>query len=272
MSEFERSLAKALVHEGGWSNHPDDPGGATMKGVIQRNYDAYRRDKGLPTRSVRLIETHELREIYRKRYWDMIKGDQLPPGVSYVVFDGAVNSGPAQSVKWLQRALGVKVDGAIGQDTLAAVKEHPNHDALIAKILDRRMAFLKALKNWKSFKNGWTSRVKGVLAVGQAWAMGDIGPEVIYVPGAEQKARIENAKTAPSTAPGDLAAGGGTMSTLITQATDQLAPLQTIEFVGKTIAILTAAGVVVAISGILYRTWANKKAKALADALDTVAA
>src|SRR6187401_363537 len=115
---FNKALQLVLAHEGGYVNHPKDPGGPTNKGITQRVYDMYRKDKGLNTRSVKNIDKAEISDIYKTRYWDMIKGDRLPDGIDYVVFDGAVNSGPGQSVKWLQRALGDnyagKVDGQLG--------------------------------------------------------------------------------------------------------------------------------------------------------------
>ncbi|CDZ67624.1 Secretion activator protein [Neorhizobium galegae bv. orientalis] len=270
MGEFEKSLAKVLVHEGGYVNHPDDPGGATNQGVTQRVYDDYRRSIDAKPQTVRLLSNGERDSIYRMRYWALIKGDSLPPGISYVVFDGAANSGPSQSVKWLQRALGVKADGLIGTETLNAVRAHPNHDALVAKIIALREKFLRALRTFKTFGKGWMSRIRGVLAVGQAWAMGDVGPEIVYVPGGEAKARIEDAKSAPPKAPGDLAAGGGTVGTVITQATDQLTPLSNIEFIAKAVAILTIVGVLVTAAGISYRWWAKRRGDELADALGTV--
>jgi lysozyme family protein len=147
--EFARSLAKVLKHEGGFSNHELDPGGATMKGVTQRVYDEYRRSIGVPVAPVRNISNSELEAIYRKRYWNEIKGDKLASGVSYVVFDGSVNSGVAQSVKWLQRALQAlglyqgSIDGIIGQGTLLALGGVNDNDALVALICERRMAFLR---------------------------------------------------------------------------------------------------------------------------------
>lgn len=267
VSEFNRSLAKVLVHEGGYVNHPRDPGGATNQGVTQRVYDDYRRSLGVKPQSVKLMAAGERDSIYRARYWALAKCDSLPAGVSYVVFDGAVNSGVSRSVKWLQRAVGVAADGVVGTETLNAVRAHPNHDALIAKIVGLRMRFLKALKTWKTFGKGWTRRLEGVLAVGQAWAMGDVGPEIAYVPGGEAKARVEDAKKAPPKAPGDIAVGGGTAGTVITQAIDQLTPFANLEFVAKVVAVLSVAGVVVAVGGMAYRTWAKRKTDALADAL-----
>ena len=272
MSEFERSLKKTLVHEGGFSNHPKDPGGATNQGVTQRVYDDYRRQHGGSLRSVKEMTPSERDTIYRQRYWNLIKGDMLPPGVSYVVFDGAVNSGVSQSVKWLQRALGIKADGVLGPATLTAVQGVNDHDALVAKIIERRFAFLKALKTWKTFGKGWTRRLDGVLEIGQAWAAGGVGPEIAFVPGGEAKARVEDAKTAPSTAPGDTLAGAGSIGAILTQAQQELAPYITIDFVAKVSAALTLASVAVAVGGIAYRVWAARKAKGIADAIDAVPA
>lgn len=272
MNEFDRSLAKTLVYEGGYVNHPKDPGGATNQGITQRVYDDYRKQHNLTSRPVKQLAATERDAIYRQRYWDLIKGDMLPAGVSYVLFDGAVHSGVSQSVKWLQRALGIKADGVIGPATLTAVRAINDQDALIAKIVERRMTFLKALKTWKTFGKGWTRRVHGVLATGQAWASGSVGPAIDYVPGGDAKAYVEDAKKAPSTAPGDTLAGAGSIGAVLTQAQQELAPYITIDFVAKISAALTVASLVVALGGIGYRVWAARKGKALADAIDAVPA
>ena len=274
---FSRSLDRTLTHEGGYSDHPKDPGGATNKGVTQRVYDLFRQAKKLALRSVKLITGTEVREIYRDRYWNVVAGDQLPAGIDYVVFDGAVNSGPGQAVKWLQRALGRlytgKIDGRVGASTLAAIAEHTDHDKLIAAILERRLAFLQALKTWGTFGKGWSRRVGAVKAVGQAWAMGSIGPAVEYIPGGEAKGTIEDAKAAPSTAPGDVAAGGGAagggIGTVLNDAKDQLTLLAWAnEHIGTIVAVLVIASTVLVVGGIAWRFYAKRKAAKLADALD----
>lgn len=279
LAEFDRSLTKVLVHEGGFSNHPDDPGGATMKGVTQRVYDTYRKSKGLHTQSVKLITDAELKAIYRREYWDKIKGDDLPAGVSYVVFDGAVNSGVTQSVKWLQRALQALglytglIDGNIGQGTLLAVSGVNDNDGLIAKIIERREAFLRALKTWKTFGKGWLARIRGVLAVGQAWASGSVGPEISYVLGGDAKALITDAKRAPNVGAADAVAGSGGGSTVIggmlQGAKEQLQPLTgTSIFIDNAVAILVVAGVAVTAGGFAYRWYAKRRRDERADALD----
>lgn len=267
IDEFKRSLAKVLVHEGGKVDNKNDPGGRTNQGVIQRTYDAWRRRKGLKTRDVFLMTNDERDDIYYGQYWELIKGDRLAPGVSYVVFDGAVNSGVSQSVKWLQRALGVKADGVVGNETISALHSNQDHDRLIARILELRMAFLKALTTWKHFGKGWTARVNGVRSVGQAWAMGSVGPEVQFVPNGNQRANITDAKKPPATGPADASTGAGSISVVISQTTEQLTPLTNIEFVANAVAILTIAGAALAIGGIAYRVWAKRRAAELKEAL-----
>lgn len=168
-ANYKASLDKVLVHEGGFSNHPKDPGGATMKGVTQAVYDTYRVKSGLAKQTVAKISDAELQAIYRNNYWNAVRGDDLPAGVDYVVFDGAVNSGPSRSIKWLQQALGITADGVIGPQTLKMLDACvPN--VLIDSICDRRLVFLKSLDTWPTFGKGWASRVAEVRADGKMMA------------------------------------------------------------------------------------------------------
>lgn len=272
---FKRSLSKVLVHEGGYSNHPADPGGATMKGVIQRVYDAYRDRKGLKRRSVKNITTAELEEIYRKQYWDACRCDDLPDGVDYVVFDGAVNSGPAQSIKWLQRALGVNADGVIGAITLQRVNSVQDKDALIDRVCDRRLAFLKALKTWPTFGKGWSSRVSGVRSVGKAWA--DPGkkeaPAVAFADLGDAKGYIESAPPPPTKAPADITAGAGLgavgIGAGIETAKQTLSDYTDIEIVRHIVLGLVVAGLLVAGGGYAWRLYQKRKEAKRAEALIT---
>jgi len=160
-NNFPKALALVLKHEGGYSNHPRDPGGATMKGVTQRVYDAYRRRRGAPRRSVRSIEDRELQDIYKVQYWDAVRADEMPDGLDYAMFDYAVNSGPTRATKDLQRVMGEKVDGHVGQILLDAIKEYKPEE-LITSLCARRLAFLKRLRTWKYFGRGWSRRVADV--------------------------------------------------------------------------------------------------------------
>lgn len=163
-SNFKPSLALVLAHEGGFVNDPRDPGGATNQGVTQAVYDAYRKYHGLKTQSVKLIAPSEVSEIYSKNYWRLIRGDSLPCGLDYAVFDFAVNSGVTRAVKYLQRLVKVPDDGAIGLITLSAVEDHMRRDeeATIAQYCANRLAFLQSLPTFKVFGKGWTRRVVGM--------------------------------------------------------------------------------------------------------------
>jgi lysozyme family protein len=273
MSDFDLALPKVLIHEGGYSNHPKDPGGATMKGVTQRVYDDYRKNIGQPPRPVKIIGDDEIRDIYKRRYWDMFKGDEMPLGIAYVVFDGAVNSGVGQSVKWLQRALQPgytgPVDGLVGDGTIRAINETLNKAALIDRICDQRMAFLKALKIWPTFKTGWTRRVSDVRVQGKAWSSGvqgqhnfiDAADDVAIGEVETPKAVASNAAEAPPVAPGDAVGYGGGVAATISQAIGQLQALQGIPSVQQWIMYLTIAGVVVGAAGFAYRFWAARRKK-----------
>lgn len=204
-SGFARSLAHVLVYEGGKVDDPRDPGGRTNQGVIQRVYDAYRALHSLPRRDVYLMEDTERDEIYRKQYWDAVRGDDLPDGVDFSTFDGGVNSGPGESIVWLQRALGSlytgRIDGILGMGTLAALRSVNDYDALISRMEAERLQFLRSLKNWSVFGNGWASRVKQVLATGQAWATGSVGPAPTYSPAGSAKAPSEPIPTTTAKQP-----------------------------------------------------------------------
>ncbi len=273
-ANFDQSLKLVLVHEGGYSNHPKDPGGATMNGVIQRVYDAYRKSKNQPVRSVKELHPTERTAIYRKQYWDAIKGDQLPAGVDYVVFDGAVNSGPSQSIKWLQRALNINADGVIGQITLTALKNVTNLDRLIDDICNRRLAFMKALKTWSTFGKGWSRRVEGVRSQGKAFANHSVpvalaATLIVAEEGiGAAKAYLIDAKPLPSKAPGDIATGTGFGSTALTQITDQLSVYTNFPAVTEIVLIITVIGLLVGLGGLAYRWYTKRKENELKTALD----
>jgi lysozyme family protein len=166
---FERALTLVLKSEGKFVNNRHDPGGATNYGITQRVYDAWRRREGLRTLPVATIATAEVRAIYEAQYWDACRCDELPLGIDYMVFDAAVNSGPVQAVKWLQRALPASpTDGHVGLITLGAVAGLGDRAALVRRLCARRLTFLHRLKQWIAFGRGWSNRMASVQAAALA--------------------------------------------------------------------------------------------------------
>lgn len=157
---FAGALSLVLVHEGGYVDHPKDPGGATNLGITIGTLSAYRGRK-VTKAEVKGLTRAEAGLIYKQQYWNAVKGNDLAPGVDYAMFDYAVNSGPGRAIKALQKVLGVKVDGALGVHTLdAAGKADPA--SLVRLLCAERLAFLKRLNTWGTFGKGWQRRVDGV--------------------------------------------------------------------------------------------------------------
>lgn len=150
---FDEAFTQLLGYEGGYSDHPSDPGGRTMWGVTER----VARVHGF-TGDMRTLTRDEAKRIYRLDYWDPIRADELPQQVRYDVFDGAVNSGIRQSILWLQRAAGATADGTIGPKTLAAVHAM-TPDRVAKRYNGHRLRFMKDLKNWPPFSRGWADRI-----------------------------------------------------------------------------------------------------------------
>lgn len=152
--DFDRAFDLLLGHEGGYSFHPADPGGETMWGITARvaRANGYRAD-------MRSMPRHIAKDLYRKLYWDKVRADELPADLRYPLFDAAVNSGPVQAIKWLQRAVDVKDDGQIGPMTMANV-----HQAGAAvRMTAERLDFMTSLPTWGAFGKGWARRIASVL-------------------------------------------------------------------------------------------------------------
>lgn len=165
-ANFDSCLAHLLKHEGGYVNHPSDPGGITNLGVTKKVWEEFVghpvEDEQMKRLTPKLVEP-----LYKSLYWDRIKGDNLPVGVDYCVFDAAVNSGVGRASRWLQTAVGVEPDGSLGPKTFAAVEIlHPK--LLIARYCEQRLAFLHRLGTWETFGRGWERRVKEVEAAALA--------------------------------------------------------------------------------------------------------
>ena len=154
---FDQCIEKLLGHEGDFSNHKDDPGGATRYGITEAvaRKVGYRGD-------MRELPLDLAKRIYREDYWNAVRADELPEAARYVMFDAAVNSGPRQAAIWLQRALGVTADGVIGPVTLASAAKMDGR-SLGAKILAQRLRFMTGLFNWPSFGRGWARRIADLM-------------------------------------------------------------------------------------------------------------
>jgi lysozyme family protein len=160
---FAEALQAVLHHEGGFSNHVADPGGMTNLGVTKRVWEEW---VGHPVdeKQMRALKPADVAPMYKAKYWDKIKGDDLPTGVDYAVFDAAVNSGPGRAAKWLQSCVGVEPDGGIGPKTLAAVAAFAPAE-LVEDYAKRRLSFLMDLQHWGTFGKGWSRRVAEVQTV-----------------------------------------------------------------------------------------------------------
>jgi len=173
---FLNALKQVLVYEGGYVNNPNDPGGATNKGVTQAVYNQWRLSHGEAKQSVKFLTMQEVNALYKANYWDKVKGDDLADGVDMAVFDLAVNSGINRAIKMLQQVSGVTVDGIIGPATVAAANKNPQKT--IAALCDARLKFLESLSTWQYFGKGWSARVASVEKVATRMALNDGGSHV----------------------------------------------------------------------------------------------
>jgi lysozyme family protein len=161
-SNFETCLALMLAHEGGFVNHPKDPGGMTNLGVTKRVWEEWVGHE-VDEKQMRALTPETVAPLYKRKYWDAVRADDLVDGVDYCVFDVAVNSGPGRAVKFLQSCVGVTADGGFGPRTLAAVKEAEKDPArLIEMYCARRLEFLQSLQTFETFGKGWSRRVQEV--------------------------------------------------------------------------------------------------------------
>jgi len=157
---FENALKAVLHHEGGFVNHPSDPGGMTNLGVTKKVWEEWVGHE-VDEKTMRGLTPEIVGPMYKVKYWDKIKGDDLPTGVDYTVFDCAINSGPGRAAKFLQSCVGVDPDGGIGPKTLAAVNSFDSKQ-LIEDYSKRRLSFMMDLPTWGTFGKGWSRRVNEV--------------------------------------------------------------------------------------------------------------
>tara|TARA_R110000772_G_scaffold119132_1_gene225080 strand:- start:131 stop:640 length:510 start_codon:yes stop_codon:yes gene_type:complete len=155
---FDECLKMLLKHEGGFVNHPKDPGGMTNLGVTKAVYDKWTGKKSTEE-DMRALTVEDVSPIYRKNYWDRCYCDALPSGADWSVFDWAVNSGTGRASKALQKIVGATQDGAIGPKTLQLVANQ-SPEFLVEKMYYQRQSFYEKLNTFETFGKGWTRRNK----------------------------------------------------------------------------------------------------------------
>ncbi|CAB5224417.1 zliS Lysozyme family protein [uncultured Caudovirales phage] len=154
---FKESLALILKHEGGYVDHPADPGGATMKGITLATFSHFKK-KSMTKDELRAISDADVENIYKVGYWDAMRCDELPAGVDLLAFDMAVNKGVSRAARLLQQAAGVRDDGVLGPRSMEAIGKMPVKE-LIAKVSEGRRDFYRGLKTFSVFGRGWLRRV-----------------------------------------------------------------------------------------------------------------
>ena len=157
-SNFEKSLALVLQHEGGYVHHALDPGGRTNLGVTQRVWEDYVGHK-VDEQTMRSLTKELVAPLYRKEYWDAVHGDKLPCGADYLAFDFAVNAGSFRCVKTIQRALNITADGVIGPVTVKAIQD-TNAEDFINNFSAAKESFYRGLTTFPTFGKGWLNRVE----------------------------------------------------------------------------------------------------------------
>ena len=166
-NKFSEALEIILHHEGGYVNHRKDPGGETNLGVTKRVYEDFGGEKEMKD-----LTKEDVEPIYKKNYWDRVKGDDLPEGLDLCIFDFAVNAGPGRAAKFIQRLVNTTVDGGIGPNTLGKIKEYVDHYGInqtIESYALMRQNYYESLSAFDTFGKGWTRRVSEVTEKAKEW-------------------------------------------------------------------------------------------------------
>lgn len=236
-ANFSNCLAVTLGYEGGWSDHPSDPGGATMKGITLATYRRFK--PGATKTELRNIANETVAKIYRADYWDKVGGDRLAAGVDLATFDAGVNSGPARARQWLMASIG-----------------GPDHDT-VKRVCAKRLGFMRSLAIWNTFGKGWSTRVAGIEAKGVAWALAQSTDPARARAQLTNEANAASAtskkQTAGASAAGTATTAGGSDALFNPDHVDQIA--------GWVLGGLLSAGVLVAailiIRAIIHRQRAS---------------
>lgn len=246
-SSYEASLARLLKDEGGYTNHPSDPGGPTNWGITIHDYRLYLKPKATAA-DVKAMTLHEAKAIYRKRYWDAQQCSQLPVGVDYAIFDYGVNSGVGRSGKVLRRCLGLSDKTWVVTPEVVAAVLRADPVKLCNMIWSERMAFLKSLKTWPVFGRGWSNRVNGGRLFSQLLIKGkpNIAPIVPTPPEKRGKGEV----------PVNTTGQGGAGSAVIVGGT---AATQAQGLPGWAIALIIVGTIALAVGAVWFFKWKQKR-------------
>jgi lysozyme family protein len=157
---WDKAFRQVIAYEGGYVNHPKDPGGPTNLGITQATLSTYLR-RPASVQDVRNLTKDAVKPIYKKRFWDALMCDQLPGGVDLAVYDFGVNSGTSRAARYLQSVVGVKQDGQIGPATIAACQKYSAQE-VVKRLVAKRRGFLMGLRTWRTFGKGWNRRLVSV--------------------------------------------------------------------------------------------------------------
>jgi len=167
-SNWKQAFEQMLASEGGFTDDTRDPGnalpdgraGSTMLGVTQYNWEQHIGHQ-VTHDQMRKLTPADVEPLYKKKYWDAVRADELPSGIDYMVFDMGVNAGPGRAIKLLQSAVGVPADGGLGPISMAAVLAADPVE-LIEKFSAEKEAFYRSLKTFETYGKGWLNRVAAV--------------------------------------------------------------------------------------------------------------
>lgn len=205
---YDEALRRLLLHEGGYTNHPSDPGGPTNFGITIYDYRKYIKP-GATAADIKAMTLNEAKAIYRAKYWDAQRCDELPAGVDDAVFDYGVNSGIGRSGKVLRRCLKLPDNTSVVSDAVVAAAAKANACELVAAICDERLRFLKGLRTWPVFGKGWGRRVAEVKAFSLQLAAGAAPPAAAPIVQRSGKGVVLAAKAAQQGSAGAVVAAGG---------------------------------------------------------------
>ena len=229
-SNFDQCLHYVLIEEGGNDDDPNDHGGRTSRGIIQREWDVYRQTHTDLPADVWQAPQEAINDIYHTQYWEPYC-DTMPNGVDLVFFNAAVNSGRTQAIKELQRALGKPSDGMLGMITRQAIDSASDLPDLIHAMCEQRRAFYKQLAQFPRYGKGWMARTDRieVAAAAMAPAARAIPDAIVQSDGTTEtlSAKANPDDTNDPTVDVATASGGTGAATIGAGVSDQLQQLST---------------------------------------------